>query len=108
MKLEYIKTEQCPICGCTEVVKEFVEHDGQTIRTHCNGTRWEHRQFLCGLEMCFVPNFMKETVEKNCNNDPCYLARLKKAKEDKEKLLAFCRENDIQDAIVNKVKSFVV
>lgn len=109
MELRNIKTNECPICGCTDIVSESVETNiFNKIRVHCNGTRWEHRKFLCGKEICYEPNFSKEFTYGNCVNDPTYLAFLKKQKEDKEKLLSFCEENGIAEEITNKVKSYVL
>lgn len=96
MELRNIKTNKCPICGCTDVVSESVEIDTfHRIKVHCNGTRWEHRKFLCGKEIRYEPNFSNESVHGNCINDQTYQALLKKQKEDKEKLLSFCEENGI-------------
>lgn len=42
MELINIKTNKCPICGCTDIISESVEVDiFNKIKTHCNGTRWE-------------------------------------------------------------------
>ena len=105
LELINIKTDKCPICGCTEVVSESVETDiFNRIRVHCDGSFWEHRKFLCGTEICYEPNFGKEFLHGNCVNDPEYQDFLKKQKEDKEKLLSFCEENGISKEITNKVK----
>ncbi|KSV57735.1 hypothetical protein [Acetivibrio ethanolgignens] len=96
MELRNIKTNKCPICGCTDVVSESVEIDTfNRVKVHCNGTRWEHRKFLCGKEICYEPNFCNESTHGDCINDTTYQALLKKQKEDKEKLLSFCEENGI-------------
>lgn len=109
MELKHIKTNKCPICGCTDVVSESVETDTfNRIKVHCNGTRWEHRKFLCGKEICYEPNFSRESVHGNCINDPTYLAFLKKQKEDKDKLLSFCEENGISKELVSKLKMYVL
>ena len=109
MELRNIKTNKCPICGCTEIVKESVEIDSQRqkIRTHCNGGRWEYRKFLCGKEICYEPNYSMESVHGDCINDPTYLDLLKKQKEDKEKILSFCEENEIGAEIVGRLKAYV-
>lgn len=111
MELRNIKTNKCPICGCTDVVSESVEIDTfskiNKIKVHCNGTRWEHRRFLCGKEICYEPNFSSESIHGNCMNDPEYQAFLKKQKEDKEKLLSFCEKSGISKEITNKIKIYM-
>lgn len=109
MELQNIKTIKCPICGCTDIISESLEIDtfGQ-IKIHCNGTRWEHRKFLCGKEIRYEPNFTKESLHGNCKNDPEYLALVQKRKEDKEKLLSFLEENDIDEALSNHIKNYTL
>lgn len=109
MELRNIKTNKCPICGCTDIINESVEVNMfKEIKTHCNGTRWEHRKFLCGKEISYEPNFTRESVHGNCMNDPTHLAFLKKQKEDKDKLLSFCEENGIGQELTNKLKMYVL
>ena len=52
MKLNFIETDRCPICGCNIVIKESVETEFNStkIREHASGGRWEYRQFACGCE----------------------------------------------------------
>ena len=57
MHLIHIKDKSCPICGCSTIIKELIETCNDKIRTHCNGERWEHRTFLCGQEITYIPNF---------------------------------------------------
>lgn len=110
MELRNIKTSKCPICGCTDIVSESVETDvyNKRIRTHCDGTRWERRKFLCGKEIRYVPNIGGESMEGDCVNDPTYLALLKKQKEDKEKLLDFCDKNEIDKELTDRLKRYIL
>lgn len=109
MELKNIKSVRCPICGCEVVVGEYVEfYHNSGIKVHANGMRWEHRRFLCGLEIAFDPNFCKEYTRGDCKNDPEYIARLQKQKEDKEKLLQFCKEQSLSENLVRKIKSYVI
>ena len=97
MELKFVKAKKCPICGCDIVVKEYVETDieGKNINVHTNGGLWEHRVFLCGADMEYIPNFLRESLGGQCRNDSVYLENLRKEKEDKEKLLDFCKKNNI-------------
>lgn len=105
MNLQNITSTCCPVCGCSVIVKESVEYnENDGIRIHCNGGRWEHRYFLCGGEIYFVPNFNKEIPRGTCKNDPKYLAKIQKQKEDEEKLTAFCEENSIDSEVFRKIK----
>lgn len=109
MKLKFIKTKKCPICGCTTVVQEYVEtEDYSKIRVHCDGAQWEHRIFLCGKEISFSPNFNMETFEGTCHNDPDYLKQCQKWKEDKEKLLNFCKDNELDKNLIARIKNYVL
>ena len=80
MLLRDIKTELCPICGCSEIVQEWVDtsyfgRDKRCIWEHVNGGRNEHREFLCGCTIKYSPNFRSERIEKACMNDPKILER---------------------------------
>ena len=79
MNLKFLKGDQCPVCGCSVVCSEWVELEmsGDKPKTHCNGERWEHRQFACGLELEYVPNFQTTTVKNTnrCKNNPEIIKR---------------------------------
>lgn len=109
MNLKYITTKACPICGCTEVIHESVEswnYSGKnTIREHASGGRWEHRHFLCGKKIHYIPNFRKEEFDGRCENDPEVIALLKKNEEDQKKLKEFMKENNINPWNLRKVAS---
>lgn len=47
MKFRNLRETSCSICGCSEVISEYVEissgiDDSHRINTHVNGGRWEH------------------------------------------------------------------
>lgn len=74
MKLNFIETDKCPICGCDIVIEESIETETgrMGIRVHTNGGRWEHRKFLCGKEIIYCPNFRREELKGNCKRAPIY------------------------------------
>jgi hypothetical protein len=82
MLLKHIKTEKCPKCGCSVVIREEIEKSsfGQEINTHCNGQRWEKREFLCGYTTEYVPNFEREKEYSGCENTTEY--KKKQAERD--------------------------
>ena len=106
--LKSITTQKCPICGCTKIIEESVETDYEKteILQHCNGTRWEHRKFLCGYHIQFEPNFSKESANKfsECRNDKEVIARKDKEKKDKELLVTLLVENNISHELIDRVK----
>ena len=89
MNLNFIKTEICPKCGCNVIVEESIETYNYNIKVHTNGGRWEHRKFLCGTEVCYVPNFRKEEIRGTCIRDPIYLQEVKEKNEKKKKVIEF-------------------
>lgn len=108
MKLQDIKTNKCPICGCDTVVGEYVDFNEYEIKVHTNGSRWEHRRFLCGIEICFDPNFDKEYTKGECKNNPEYLKMLQKQEDDKKRLVEFCETNDIDKNIIRRIHNYVL
>lgn len=110
MELKHIQTKKCPICGCNEVVGEYIEtchYKANTIKTHTNGGRWEHKRFLCGKEIIYDPNYRKEYTKGNCDNDPEYIALIRKQKEEKDKIYTFCEENGISKETINRLKHYL-
>lgn len=105
--LNHVKTDKCPVCGCEHVIKECIETTSycgdRKIFIHTNGTRTERREFLCGFETIYVPNFKKENVFTACKRDPELVARAEKRKADKELLTKFIRENTIDWDVVSDV-----
>jgi len=109
--LRNIKTIECPICGCTDIIEESVDtnyYGKSEILQHCNGTRWEHRKFLCGYHVQYEPNFSKEAENKfsECKNSPEVIAIKKKEKQDKENLIKLLNENNISESIIEKVERY--
>jgi len=81
MHLIHIKDKSCPICGCSTIIKELIETCNDKIRTHCNGERWEHRTFLCGQEITYIPNFGRielSTYNVCTNNEEFKKAMIKR------------------------------
>lgn len=109
MNLNFIKTDRCPICGCSIVESEWIEHDidRKSLLTHCEGGQWEHRKFLCGKEIVYIPNLRIEQLKGNCENDPVYIAHLQKIKDDKIKLKKFCEDENIDKDIVDRIKFYI-
>lgn len=103
MNLKFIKTNVCPKCGCNIVVRESVQNNGKEVLTHCNGTKWESRQFLCGLEINYEPNFSRESMRGVCRNDMEYKKQLQKIEDDKEKVSKFCKENNIDEKMSGRI-----
>lgn len=108
MNLNFIETDRCPICGCDIVTSEYIEPecDRKSLRTHACGGQWEHRKFLCGKEVVYIPNFRSEQLKGNCENDPVYIAHLQKIRDDKIKLKKFCEDEDIDKDIVDRIKFY--
>lgn len=109
--LKNIKTIKCPICGCSEIIKEEVEISNfaePSINQHCNGTRWEHRKFLCGYEVNYIPNYCKkfQNEHSECFYDQDVIARKNKEKEDKESLLKILKDNNINQNMINKITMY--
>lgn len=75
MKLKQKISMTCPTCGCTTIVAEGVEvsrNGERKIAQHVNGERWEHRTFLCGRTVKWVPNFSQELATGVCHNSTDY------------------------------------
>jgi len=59
MELYDIQEKTCTHCGA-EIVSE-------TVRSmHCNGHGFEVREFKCGREVAFIPNFMRVEIKREC------------------------------------------
>lgn len=102
MILLNVKTDRCPICGCSEVVREEVKYFDGKISTHQNGGRWESRKFACGYSTQYVPNFNHETCTSSCKGNQ------KKEVEDFNttimKLHKYLDEMDCSDKIKSEIK----
>lgn len=109
MKLKNITTTACPVCGCTEIVREAIMHTvgcnfEPRIQVHANGGVWESREFLCGKSVSYSPNYCREELMGTCFYDPEVIKMKEKRKADKEKLLKFCAENDIEDSVIRQLR----
>lgn len=85
MKLEWIKTTECPDCGCSQVIAESVDKEPgfgkPSLSRHANGQTWEKRTFLCGLTVSWIPNFASERVYMQCTQTREAKARLRRRQE---------------------------
>jgi len=109
MKLKFIKTEKCPICGCDVVVNEGVEKELHLpkIRQHTNGSTWEHRTFACGCEICYSPNFSREEVRGKCSFDPEMIERDKKRSEARDMLNLEIEKLDVDKEFKSRLKDAI-
>lgn len=66
MLMQKLSVNKCPVCGCTEIVKEVRE------KPHINGYFNEYRGFRCGYAITFCPNFVNKNnvVAHTCDHDP--------------------------------------
>lgn len=97
VKISFIKTTVCPICGCSTVVSESVEVFQGRVREHCSGGRWEHRKFACGYHVQYCPNFFKELVLGKCSADPEEAVREEKRKALKNLIISQINSGDCQE-----------
>jgi hypothetical protein len=73
LKFKHINYTTCPNCQCAAHTVSF-EHtysyrgEQQEIRVHCNGTRWETIEFLCGRKDQYSPNFSSIVTQSPCRN----------------------------------------
>ena len=109
MELKNITTTACPVCGCTEIVREAIRHSTgydfvPKIQVHANGGVWESREFLCGKSVSYIPNYHREEFGGTCFYDPEVIKMKEKRKADKEKVLKFCAENDIEDSVIRQLR----
>ena len=109
MKLNYIETDRCPVCGCSIVVGESVETECNStkIREHSSGGRWEYRRFACGCEIHYSPNFRREEIKKECSLDPKKIKREQKRKEAKDMLYITIKNLDVDDEYKNRLRNAI-
>ena len=108
MELRHIKTDRCPVCGST-VVAEKVETEYQStkIRIHVNGCRWEYRQFACGCEIHFCPNFCKEEIIHACPFEPKIIEKNNKRRAAKNILINTIENLDVDDEYKSHLHSAI-
>lgn len=101
MHLKNIEFANCPVCGDSVIVQEELEvgMDGK-VRTHCNGTNWEHRVFSCGQKVSFIPNYVATFLDKYqiCKRDNNFIEKKEKRKIAKQKVLSYLENLEEVDA----------
>lgn len=107
MELCFINTKVCPHCGCTVVVRESIARDvtGKNILVHCNGGRWEEREFLCGHIIAYVPNFRAEESRGHCRFNAEYEKRMEKRRQAEESLQAFIDALDCDEKFKQNLRN---
>ncbi|WP_139074781.1 hypothetical protein [Paenibacillus elgii] len=106
MNLKFIRDNQCPLCGDSQVIREEIEtHDGE-VNQHCNGGVWEKRTFSCGQTLAYIPNFRQTEVSKyrTCRNNLECKLRQRKREQAKEALLLFIDTLDVDDVYKANLK----
>ena len=95
IKFRHLKVDQCPTCGNSTVVGEYIDTSNhyrrdreRQIREHTNGQRWESREFLCGCVLQWCPNYGSPEVRTVCPKHPVVVQYYK----DQEKLAEKERE----------------
>lgn len=109
MKLDYIETNKCPVCGCDVVVSESIETEFNStkIRMHSSGGRWEYRKFACGCEIHYCPNFRREIIQKECILDPKRIEREKKRSKAKDTLYVTIETFDVDEEYKNHLRNAI-
>ena len=106
------KTNRCPICLCDKVISEEIKtetySDIPKIKTDIYGNVYYSRTFLCGCTIEKVGNREEIASYPQCVYDPKKIKEKIKEKEDKEKLKKFIAENDLNDEILRRLKSWVL
>lgn len=102
MNLTHVKTNACPVCSETRVVSESVKTsslDRNEILEHAHGGKWERREFLCGYEVEYVPNYREDEKKSPCRRDPIVAERKAKRQIALDKTLAFIETlEDVDDS----------
>jgi len=109
MELKHIKETSCPVCGCAIVIRESIEVFDGKIRAHANGKRWEHRQFLCGQELQYIPNFGRTEVDiyNICKNNETYKTMEKNREEAKKELHKHIDSLNVTDNVKKSWKGWI-
>lgn len=107
MELQFIRTTACPRCGCAVVVRESIERDtfGKNILVHCNGGRWEEREFLCGHTVAYIPNFCAEESRGGCKFSVEFEQKMEKRRQAEESLQAFISTLDCDEAFKQNLRN---
>lgn len=112
MKLEFLKGDNCPICGTHVVIEESVDVDrygkDPKVREHIHGGKWEKRRFICGQVLEYSPNFRRteESTTYACQNNPELIEKLKKNESAKHSVLAFIDQlSDVDEEFKKRMHS---
>ena len=112
MKLKYITTDKCPICGTDIIIEERIEKEigAFRIKTHTNGECWEHRRFACGQEIEYIPNYQVEMMSEVyvCNNNEMYKIKLRKQKEANAQMIHFVESLDVDEDYKKALKNWII
>lgn len=111
MKLKYITTNKCPTCGTDIIIEERIEKDIASfqIRVHTNGECWEHRRFVCGQEIGYIPNCQTEELSKFnvCTNNNEYKNKIRKQKEANAQMIHFVESLDVDEDYKKALKNWI-
>lgn len=110
MNLQYLKGDNCPICGTNAVIEENVEVDrygsNPKVREHCNGGKWEKRKFICGQALEYIPNFSRTEASDRyvCQNDPAIIDKKKKREQARDSVVDFISKlTDVDEDFKNRM-----
>jgi hypothetical protein len=107
--LRDIRTIACPKCGCFQIIKEYVDVSNGKILQHVNGSRWEHRIFLCGQEISYIPNFRDEEISEInvCTHNHEYIQRKNLEERELNKLKMYIDTLELNPNKRKYIKSLV-
>jgi len=94
MELVWVTQSYCKECGCLSVVAEF-DRGG-----HCNGERFQSREFECGYTVGWSPNFSRLEERSCCTRSTGYLEN----KKERSKLLTRLEKVVDSSALTDKEK----
>lgn len=100
MELKEINESNCSNCGAL-IVSESVRS------IHSNGHGFEIREFKCGRELAFIPNFMRIEVKRECPKAKSEQTKTKKRETAFELLVDFVEQLDVDKNWKDEVKSSV-
>ena len=110
--LRYVKTNQCPICGCNTIINENIqtEIDRESLLEHCHGGRWETRDFICGMTIKYEPNFSNEQYDRlSCRKNPEKIELIKKKtemfEEAKRLINGLNQDEDFKEVLLERIEN---
>lgn len=109
MDLKFLKSKCCPICGATQIIGETIKSSNFKIDTHCNGTQWETRTFICGQKVEFIPNFNKDINSdyETCKINADYITKINRRKEARKNIFEYIKNLDVDDDYKIKISMYV-